>query len=194
MHEREILNIDHLEAFEREHQELMQALMEKHRIDPNLYAEYDVKRGLRDASGKGVLTGLTEVSDVNGYPYVNGRRIPAEGELYYQGISVNEIVDGLKDRRFGFEETIYLLLFGRLPNQEELDSFLDMIGELQSLTGRFVRDVVMKASSENIMNAMQRCVLSLYTYDKLADDTSPENVFHQAMGLIAKMPLIAVYS
>ena len=194
MHEREILNIDHLEAFEREHQELMQALMEKHRIDPNLYAEYDVKRGLRDASGKGVLTGLTEVSDVNGYTYVNGRRIPAEGELYYQGINVNEIVDGLKDRRFGFEETIYLLLFGRLPNQEELDSFLDMIGELQSLTGRFVRDVVMKASSENIMNAMQRCVLSLYTYDKLADDTSPENVFHQAMGLIAKMPLIAVYS
>ena len=194
MQEREVLNIEQLEAFEREHQELMQALMEKHRIDPNLYVEYDVKRGLRDASGKGVLTGLTEVSDVNGHKLVNGRRIPAEGELYYQGINVNELVNGLKDRRFGFEETIYLLLFGRLPNKEEMESFLDMIGDLQCLSGRFVRDVVMKASSENIMNAMQRCILSLYTYDDKADDTSPENVFHQAMGLIAKMPLIAVYS
>ena len=194
MQEREVLNIEQLEAFEREHQELMQALMEKHRIDPNLYVEYDVKRGLRDASGKGVLTGLTEVSDVNGHKLVNGRRIPAEGELYYQGIDVNELVNGLKNRRFGFEETIYLLLFGRLPNKEEMESFLDMIGDLQCLSGRFVRDVVMKASSENIMNAMQRCILSLYTYDDKADDTSPENVFHQAMGLIAKMPLIAVYS
>ena len=194
MQERDVLNIEQLEAFEREHQELMQALMEKHRIDPNLYVEYDVKRGLRDASGKGVLTGLTEVSDVNGYKLVNGRRIPADGELYYQGINVNELVEGLGGRRFGFEETIYLLLFGRLPNKEEMESFLDMIGELRGLSGRFVRDVVMKASSENIMNAMQRCILSLYTYDDKADDTSPENVFHQAMGLIAKMPLIAVYS
>ena len=194
MQDRDVLNIEHLEAFEREHQELMQALMEKHRIDPNLYVEYDVKRGLRDASGKGVLTGLTEVSDVNGYKLVNGRRIPAEGELYYQGIKVNELIDGLKGRRFGFEETIYLLLFGRLPNKEEMESFLHMLGELQSLSGRFVRDIVMKASSENIMNAMQRCVLSLYTYDDKADDTSPENVFHQAVELIAKMPLIAVYS
>ena len=194
MQEREVLNIEQLEAFEREHQELMQALMEKHRIDPNLYVEYDVKRGLRDASGKGVLTGLTEVSDVNGYKLVSGRRIPADGELYYQGIDVTELVKGVKNRRFGFEETIYLLLFGRLPNKEEMESFLDMIGDLQCLSGRFVRDVVMKASSENIMNAMQRCILSLYTYDDKADDTSPENVFHQAMGLIAKMPLIAVYS
>jgi len=194
MQDKDILNIEHLEAFEREHQELMQALMEKHRIDPNLYIEYDVKRGLRDASGKGVLTGLTEVSDVNGYKLINGRRIPAEGELYYQGIAVNELIDGLKGRRFGFEETIYLLLFGRLPGKEELDSFLDMLGDLQSLSGRFVRDIVMKASSENIMNAMQRCVLSLYTYDEKPDDISPENVFHQAMGLIAKMPMIAVYS
>ena len=191
---RDVLNIEQLEAFEREHQELMKALMEKHRIDPNLYVEYDVKRGLRDASGKGVLTGLTEVSDVNGYKMINGRRIPADGELFYQGIKVDELVKGIKDRRFGFEETIYLLLFGRLPNKEEMESFLDMLGDLQTLSGRFVRDVVMKASSENIMNAMQRCVLSLYTYDKKADDTSPENVFHQAMGLIAKMPLIAVYS
>ena len=157
MQERDVLNIEQLEAFEREHQELMQALMEKHRIDPNLYVEYDVKRGLRDASGKGVLTGLTEVSDVNGYKMVNGRRIPADGELFYQGIKVNDLIDGIKNRRFGFEETIYLLLFGRLPNAEEMESFLDMIGDLQTLTGRFVRDVVMKASSENIMNAMQRC-------------------------------------
>ncbi len=194
MQEKEILNIEQLEAFEREHQDLMKALMEKHRINPNLYVEYDVKRGLRDASGKGVLTGLTEVSDVNGYKMVNGRQIPADGELFYQGIKVNDLIDGLAGRRFGFEETIYLLLFGHLPDKEEMASFLDMIGELQSLSGRFVRDIVMKASSENIMNAMQRCVLSLYTYDENPDDISPENVFHQAMGLIAKMPMIAVYS
>ena len=111
-------------------------LVENHHIDPNLYVEYDVKRGLRDSAGKGVLTGLTEISDVTGYKLVNGRRIPADGALYYRGIDVQDIVNGLKDRRFGFEETIYLLIFGKLPSKEELSRFLELLSDMEDLGGR----------------------------------------------------------
>ena len=173
---------------------LEQVLLNTHRIDPNLYEEYDVKRGLRDSNGKGVLTGLTEVSDVCGFDVINGRKIPAEGSLYYQGINVNDLVHGLGSKKFGFEETIFLLLFGRLPKEEELKHFLGVMFELEALSGRFVRDVVMKASNSNIMNAMQRCILTLYTYDDNPEDISVENVLRQSLELIAKMPLIAVYS
>ena len=169
-------------------------LVENHHIDPNLYVEYDVKRGLRDSAGKGVLTGLTEISDVTGYKLVNGRRIPADGALYYRGIDVQDIVNGLKDRRFGFEETIYLLIFGKLPSKEELSRFLELLSDMEDLGGRFVRDVVMKGTNANIMNAMQRCVLALYTYDDNPEDISPENVLRQSLELIAKLPEIAVYS
>ena len=130
-------------------------LVENHHIDPNLYVEYDVKRGLRDSAGKGVT----------GYKLVNGRRIPADGALYYRGIDVQDIVNGLKDRRFGFEETIYLLIFGKLPSKEELSRFLELLSDMEDLGGRFVRDVVMKGTNANIMNAMERCVLALYTRD-----------------------------
>ena len=173
---------------------LEQVLLNTHRIDPNLYEEYDVKRGLRDSNGKGVLTGLTEVSDVCGFDVINGRKIPAEGSLYYQGINVNDLVHGLGSKKFGFEETIFLLLFGRLPKEEELKHFLGVMFELEALSGRFVRDVVMKASNSNIMNAMQRCILTLYTYDDNPEDISVKNVLRQSLELIAKMPLIAVYS
>ena len=169
-------------------------LVENHHIDPNLYVEYDVKRGLRDSAGKGVLTGLTEISDVTGYKLVNGRRIPADGALYYRGIDVQDIVNGLKDRRFGFEETIYLLIFGKLPSKEELSRFLELLSDMEDLGGRFVRDVVMKGTNANIMNAMERCVLALYTYDDNPEDISVENALRQALELIAKLPLIAVYS
>ena len=171
-----------------------QELLKNHHIDPNLYVEYDVKRGLRDSAGKGVLTGLTEISDVNGYNLINGRQIPADGRLYYQGINVQDIVSGLKGRRFGFEETIYLLIFGKLPDKDELARFLDVMSDLEDLGGRFVRDVVMKGTNANIMNAMQRCVLALYTYDDNPEDISPENVLRQSLELIAKLPEIAVYS
>ena len=168
---------------------LEKTLLKGHRIDPNLYEEYDVKRGLRDSTGRGVLTGLTEVSDVCGFD-----KIPAEGGLYYQGINVNDLINGLKGKRFGFEETTFLLLFGRLPKKDELEHFLKVLSELEDLSGRFVRDVVMKASSSNIMNALQRCVLTLYTYDENPEDISVENALRQALELIAKLPLIAVYS
>lgn len=189
-----IMDMEEFGALKKEMDVLVEELMKNHHIDPNLYLEYDVKRGLRDAAGKGVLTGLTEVSDVSGYNLINGRRIPADGKLYYHGISVNDLVQGLEGRKFGFEETIYLLLFGRLPKKKEMDKFLDMMFELQSLSGRFVRDVVMKASNSNIMNSMQRCILTLYTYDCNPEDISPANVLRQSLSLIAKMPLIAVYS
>ena len=171
-----------------------QELLKNHHIDPNLYVEYNVKRGLRDSAGKGVLTGLTEISDVNGYNLINGRQIPADGRLYYQGINVQDIIGGLNGRRFGFEQTIYLLIFGKLPDKEELSRFLDMMSDMEELGGRFVRDVVMKGTNANIMNAMQRCVLALYTYDDNPEDISPENVLRQSLELIAKLPEIAVYS
>ena len=173
---------------------LEKTLLKGHRIDPNLYEEYDVKRGLRDSTGRGVLTGLTEVSDVCGFDVINGRKIPAEGGLYYQGINVKDLVNGLQGKRFGFEETTFLLLFGRLPKEDELEHFLNVLFELEDLTGRFVRDVVMKASSPNIMNSLQRCVLTLYTYDENPEDISVENALRQSLELIAKLPEIAVYS
>lgn len=194
MSDSEMMSVEDLENLKEDMDILEKELMKNHRIDPNLYVEYDVKRGLRDSAGKGVLTGLTEISDVCAYNLINGRQIPAEGELYYQGINVQDIVRGLNGRKFGFEETIYLLLFGKLPNQHELERFLDTMFELQGLTGRFVRDVIMKASNENIMNSMQRCILTLYTYDTNPEDISAGNVLRQALGLIAKLPLIAVYS
>ena len=179
MSDNEMMSLENSNELKQEMEHLEHVLLNNHRIDPNLYLEYDVKRGLRDAAGKGVLTGLTEISDVVAYDLVNGRRIPAEGSLYYQGINIKDLVAGLEGRRFGFEETIYLLMFGRLPSPDQLDEFVDFMYHLENLSGRFVRDVVMKASSENIMNAMQRCILSLYTYDQDAEDLSTRNVLRQ---------------
>ncbi len=190
----EMMILDDMEDLKTDVRLLQKELLKNQHIDPNLYIEYDVKRGLRDSAGKGVLTGLTEISDVVAYNLINGRQIPSEGRLYYQGVDVQDLVRGLNGRKFGFEETIYLLMFGRLPGKKELDTFINIMTSLECLSGRFVRDVVMKASSENIMNAMQRCVLTLYTYDPRAEDISPENVLRQSLELIAKMPMIAVYS
>ena len=189
-----MVTLDEMGDIKEDMLKLEKELMRNERIDPNLYVEYDVKRGLRDSAGKGVLTGLTEISDVNGYKLINGRKIPSDGELFYQGINVYDLVNGLHGRKFGFEETMYLLLFGKLPDKEELDMFLNVLFELENLKGRFVRDVVMKASNGNIMNSLQRCILTLYTYDSNAEDITPENVLRQCMELIAKIPLIAVYS
>lgn len=194
MADHEMMNLEEMGSLRDSMELLGEELMNGHRINPNLYVEYDVKRGLRDSAGKGVLTGLTEISDVNGYNLINGRQIPADGRLYYQGINVQDIISGLKGRRFGFEETIYLLIFGKLPDKDELSRFLDVMFDMEDLGGRFVRDVVMKGTNANIMNAMQRCVLALYTYDDNPEDISPENVLRQSLELIAKLPEIAVYS
>ena len=163
-------------------------------IDLNLYQEYDVKRGLRDSSGKGVLTGLTEISDVTGYDIVNGVKEPADGKLFYQGYDVKKLVgEGIK-KKFAFEETTYLLLFGKLPTAEQLEVFIEVVASLQELSGQFVRDVIMKAPSANLMNGLQKSVLTLYSYDSNPDDISIPNVLRQSLQLIAKLPLIAVYN
>jgi citrate synthase len=190
----EMLDLHEMGDLRHDVEILREKLMENHRIDQTLYVEYDVKRGLRDSAGKGVLTGLTEISDVCAFREEGGRKVPSDGRLYYQGVNVIDLVQGLEGRKFGFEETIYLLIFGKLPNQKELDLFLHVMFEMQDLGGRFVRDVIMKASNANIMNALQRCVLTLYTYDSNPDDISPQNVLRQSLELINKLPLIAVYS
>lgn len=181
-------------SHEHDFKELLGYSVLSGKIDANLYQEYDVKRGLRDSNGKGVLTGLTEISDVVAYEYEGGRKIPAEGELYFQGYNVAEMVESFEQRKCGFEETIYTLLFGRSPTTRQFEMFRSILNDMQEIPQRFIRDVIMKASNENIMNAMQRCILTLYTYDEKADDITPENALRQSMQLIAKLPLIAVYS
>ena len=190
----EMLSFEEMDSFKKEMETLQEELDNNHRIDQNLYLEFDVKRGLRDVNGKGVLTGLTEISDVVAYDLVAGNKVPCDGRLYYQGINVVDLINGLKDRRYGFEETTYLLIFGKLPNKTELEEFIKVSHEFRDLGGRFTRDVVMKASNANIMNALQRCVLTLYTYDSNPDDVSANNVLRQSLELINKLPLIAVYS
>lgn len=163
------------------------------KIDLNLYTEYDVKRGLRDSKGQGVLTGLTEISDVIGKKSEEGENVPTPGELYYQGYSVEDLVEGCSGRKFCFEETTYLLLFGELPTEAQLNEFIELIGHYRSLPDKFVRDVIMKAPSKDMMNCLQRSVLTLYSYDKNPDDISVENVLRQSLQLIAKFPLISAY-
>ena len=164
-------------------------------IDQELYEKHHVNRGLRDLNGKGVVTGLTEISTINSSKTVNGESVPCSGELYYRGININDIVSGfLKDNRFGFEETVYLLLFGELPNAEEMKNFNDLLVTYRTLPRNFVRDVVMKAPNRDIMNSLARSVLTLYSYDKNANDLSIPNVLRQSIQLIANFPLLMVYA
>ena len=174
--------------------ELVRYCMTSGVIDPNLYEEYDVKRGLRESDGKGVLTGLTEISDVMGFKIVNGRKIPAPGELYYQGYNIMDLKRGFEKRKFNFEEITYLLLFGALPNERQLQAFIDILAQYRELPNKFVRDVIMKAPSMDVMNALQKSVLTLYSYDENPDDISVPNVLKQSLSLIASLPLISVYA
>ena len=165
-------------------------------IDPSNYDKYDVKRGLRDSNGKGVLTGLTEISEVNSViEDENGNRTPIPGELFYRGYSIEDLVNGfIHDKHYGFEEVSYLLLMGDLPNQEQFEEFNQLLGYYRTLPDTFVRDIIMKAPSRNIMNALSKEVLTLYSYDEKAEDTSVPNVLRQCIQLIALLPVLAVYS
>ncbi|MBQ3041323.1 MAG: citrate/2-methylcitrate synthase [Clostridia bacterium] len=165
-------------------------------IEPEQYIKFDVKRGLRDVNGKGVVAGLTAISEINSFENLpDGTRIPKDGELFYRGISINDLVNGfLDDDRFGFEETIYLLLFGQLPTAEEHKEFCDLLTKYRSLPKNFVRDVLMKASGKDMMNVLARSVLTLYAYDDKPDDTSIPNVLRQCLQLISEFPLLAVYA
>lgn len=174
--------------------ELVKYCMISGALDLNLYQEYDVKRGLRESDGKGVLTGLTEISDVVAFKTVNGEKEPQFGELYYQGYNVMDLKEGFAKRKFNFEETVYLLLFGALPNKQQLHSFIEILSQYRELPNKFVRDVIMKAPSMDVMNALQRSVLTLYSYDENPDDISIPNVLKQCLSLIATFPLISVYA
>ncbi len=164
-------------------------------VDGKFFYEFGVKRGLRDQNGKGVVTGLTNISRIESAKIVDGESVPCEGRLFYRGYDIHNLIDGfIDDDRFGFEETAYLLLFGELPNKEQLADFSKTIAHSRKLPKNFVRDVVMKAPSEDIMNAITKSVLTLASYDSDCADTSIENVIRQSIMLIGIFPMIAVYA
>lgn len=163
-------------------------------IDPELYVKYDVKRGLRDLNGKGVVAGLTRISDVRATKIVNGETVPDFGSLFYRGYNVKDLINGFSSEgRFGFEEITYLLLFDQLPNKAQLEEFSQLLGFYRSLPTSFVRDIIMKAPSKDMMNTLARSVLTLYSYDDFADDTSLPNVLRQCLQLISLFPMLSIY-
>jgi citrate synthase len=169
-------------------------LCERDGIDNELYSKYEVKRGLRDISGKGVLVGLTEISEIVSYIIEDGDIVPCEGKLYYRGVNIENIVKGfLEEDRFGFEEVCFLLLFGHLPNKTEIGMFTSLIEENTVLPDNFTRDTIMNTASRDMMNSLAKSVLTLYVYDENPDDISIENVLRQSIRLISQFPLLAVY-
>ena len=165
------------------------------RIDPALYRKYDVKRGLRDINGQGVLAGLTNISDIISRKEIGGEIVPCEGELYYRGIRIQDLVQGfVRDGRKGYEEAAYLLLFGELPDAKRLGDFKALLAQGRTLPTNFTRDVIMKAPTRDMMNSLSRSVLTLASYDSNADDISLPNVLRQCLMLISVFPMLAVYS
>ena len=163
-------------------------------IENDLFIKYDVKRGLRDLNGKGVLTGLTRISEIIAKEVVDGKEIPKDGEIYFRGYDVHNLIDAaVKENRFAFEECAYLLLFDKLPSGKELFEFEKLLGIYKSLPTSFVRDVIMKAPSRDMMNTLARSVLTLYSYDDHADDVSLPNVLRQSLQLISMFPLLSIY-
>ncbi len=174
--------------------ELSRLSEEADRIENELFYKYDVKRGLRDLNGKGVLTGLTRISEIIAKKVVDGKEVPADGEIYFRGYDVKQLIKAAEEEnRYAFEECAYLLLFDKLPNGKELFEFEKLLGFYRSLPTSFVRDVIMKAPSRDMMNTLARSVLTLYSYDDLADDVSLPNVLRQSLQLISLFPLLSIY-
>ena len=174
---------------------LSEICVKNNTIDQEHYNRYHVFRGLRDLDGNGVLTGLTEISEIKSKEIRDGKAYPCEGELYYRGYNVRDIVSAASaEDRFAFEEVVYLLLMGRLPTAAELASFSKLLGEYRSLPNSFTRDVIMKAPSADIMNSLARSVLTLYSYDRNAEDISLENVLRQSLQLVSMMPMLSIYA
>ena len=178
----------------QELQDLAALSMEHGQIPSGLYDQYHVLRGLRDVNGKGVLAGLTDISTITSSKEVDGKMVPCDGELRYRGYDIHDLVDGfVAEQRFGYEEVAYLLIFGRLPQKQELQEFQNLLGSYRTLPTNFVRDVIMKAPGKDMMNTLQRGVLTLYGYDDMADDISIPNVLRQCLQLTSTVPLLAVY-
>lgn len=164
-------------------------------INKDIYDKFSIKRGLRNKNGTGVLVGVTKVGDVCGYKIENGEKIPSKGELFYRGYPLTSMVNDFKNtNRFGFEEIIYLLLFNKLANKNDLESFKKILVEERNLPNKFFEDTILNLPGNNIVNIMMRSVLALYSYDEMADDTDTLNVLSQSLSLISKMPIIAIYS
>lgn len=173
---------------------LAEKSVEGYKIDPTLYTQYDVKRGLRDINGNGVVAGLTNISTIKVMDTGEGMPNHGDGKLYYRGIDVEDIVAGfIKEKRFGFEETVYLLLFGTMPSEHELTEFRHILSDFRHLPDHFTRDVIMKAPSDNMMNTLAKSVLALYSYDEKANDISITNVLRQCIELVTLFPVLAVY-
>ena len=183
--------------YDKEQQELKKLTdlcKENGKIDLELYEKYNVKRGLRDINGKGVLTGLTKISNIQSSIEKDGKSYPCEGKLLYRGVNVQDLVQGfISTNTYGYEETAYLLIFGNLPNQKQLDDFKELLGSYRTLPTNFVRDVVMKAPNKDMMNSLAKSILTLSYYDPKADDISVENVLQQSLKIISVMPMLAVY-
>lgn len=190
--------MDYLEQHQFESkmlEDLSNITLKKGAIDPEFYNKFEVKRGLRDSDGRGVLVGLTEIGEVHSYILDEGEMVPVPGRLIYRGYDITDLAKGfLEDNRFGFEETIYLLLFGILPDQKSLKDFEQLLILNQKLPENFARDIILNAPSKDIMNGLARSVLALYTFDDNADDISIKNVLKQCIKLIASFPSLAVYS
>ena len=164
-------------------------------VEPADFERFNVKKGLRNADGTGVMAGITKVCSVEGYHIVDGEKTPVDGKLYYRGISIDDIINAcVEEDRFGFEEVIWLLLFGELPTKSQLDNFCSILGRSRELPEDFIEDMIMKSPSPNVMNKLARSVLSLYSYDNNPDDTSIENVLRQCINIIAQIPAIMVYA
>lgn len=173
---------------------LAELCRENSNVNPELYGKYEVKRGLRDISGKGVLAGLTEISEIRSYTIIDSDVVPCDGKLYYRGVDIEDIVDGfIQEKRFGFEETVYLLMFGKLPDKKNLNDLSRLLADYRTLPTSFVRDIILKAPSPDMMNTLARSVLTLYSYDDKADDTTVANVLRQSLQLIALFPILSVY-
>ncbi|MDE7353675.1 MAG: citrate/2-methylcitrate synthase [Acetatifactor sp.] len=166
---------------------------EADQLEPELFDKYEVQRGLRDKNGNGVVTGLTNISRIDSFKMVDGKKTPCEGRLWYRGYDCIELVKGFRRKQFGFEEAGYLLLFGKLPDERQLKEFRDILASNRTLPTNFTRDVIMKAPSSDIMNSLTRSVLTLASYDKNCSDTSIENVLRQCIALISVFPMLSVY-
>ncbi|MEA5003700.1 MAG: citrate/2-methylcitrate synthase, partial [Christensenella sp.] len=173
---------------------LTEKIMQTGDIDPALYTEYQVKRGLRDINGQGVLAGLTRISDIQSFIKQGDELVPCEGKLCYRGVNIKDIVNGfIKEKRYGFEEVVYLLLTGDMPDKSQILDFKKLLAHYRTLPTNFVRDIIMKAPSADMMNTLARSVLTLYAYDEKANDISIPNVLRQSLQLIALFPLFSVY-
>lgn len=176
-------------------EKLYEEFIKNNTIDPTLYEKYNVKKGLRNPDGTGVLAGMTNICNVHGYVISEGERVPIDGELIYRGYNIKDIIKNICDeKRFGFEEVIYLLLIGSLPNKEQLAQFKEILAESRELPDGFSEDMILKAPSNNIMNKLARSVLALYSYDDFSEEFSAEAEFQRAISIIARMPMIMVYA